>query len=462
MDIKSQKFWIEILDPVESLMSPALSEIVAPELSYKAVFYKPGPFHKTRKEYTKSTITKTKDGHLFYTGFIPRIVKICEKEDIQIYGDLSSAMGGEYVVDFSLPAGMEYRPFQKELIKTALFKGRGVLKAPTGTGKTFLGLSLIYTLQKQASGVLWLCHTKDLMSQTAKEAEKFFPRQVGCIGDSSCITEKFLTVATRQSFIKLVDDLGTAYDVVIVDETHHVSSFLGAYPEILAKVMAPIRIGLTATTRTEQESLLAMEAFIGPVIGEFTIDEGREQGYMAHPKIRLIKLTKNQTVNELRKYDEVYEAGVVRNLERNRIIMQCVKEYSEAGKSNLIVVNKITHGRLLQSLMQHNGIESVFVEGSTDTESRDLAKKYLNERNLKCVICTTVWKEGINIPELDVVINAAGGRSELVTLQSIGRGLRRTATKEELIIVDFFDPSHRFLIEHLGYRLTLYMDMKWL
>ena len=81
---------------------------------------------------------------------------------------------------------------------------------------------------------------------------------------------------------------------------------------------------------------------------------------------------------------------------------------------------------------------------------------------MKCVICTAVWKEGVNIPELNVVINAAGGKSELVTLQTIGRGLRKTENKSELIIYDFFDNSHHYLVDHFGHRFCLYSDMGWI
>ena len=68
----------------------------------------------------------------------------------------------------------------------------------------------------------------------------------------------------------------------------------------------------------------------------------------------------------------------------------------------------------------------------------------------------------LNIPELNVVINDAGGKSEIATLQAIGRGLRRTVNKSELIIYDFFDNSHHYLVSHFGERFSLYCDMNWI
>ncbi len=52
---------------------------------------------------------------------------------------------------------------------------------------------------------------------------------------------------------------------------------------------------------------------------------------------------------------------------------------------------------------------------------RDTIQMDLNSKKLMGVVCTTAWKEGINIPSLDVIINAAGGKSEIATLQNLGR-----------------------------------------
>jgi superfamily II DNA or RNA helicase len=57
---------------------------------------------------------------------------------------------------------------------------------------------------------------------------------------------------------------------------------------------------------------------------------------------------------------------------------------------------------------------------------RVIIKNKLINKEVRCVIATTVWREGIDIPSLDCVINAAGGKSEIMTLQGVGRGLRKT------------------------------------
>ena len=88
--------------------------------------------------------------------------------------------------------------------------------------------------------------------------------------------------------------------------------------------------------------------------------------------------------------------------------------------------------------------------------------KNLKSGELDTVIATTILNEGVNIPSLGAVINAAGGKSEIIILQKIGRGLRVTDKKKEIHLVDFFDNSHRFLIEHFGERLSLYFNKEWI
>lgn len=67
----------------------------------------------------------------------------------------------------------------------------------------------------------------------------------------------------------------------------------------------------------------------------------------------------------------------------------------------------------------------------------------------------------INIPGLDAVINAAGGKSEVAVLQMIGRGLRRTKNKDTVLIYDFFDNSMSWFVEHFGNRFSMYCESGW-
>jgi superfamily II DNA or RNA helicase len=70
-------------------------------------------------------------------------------------------------------------------------------------------------------------------------------------------------------------------------------------------------------------------------------------------------------------------------------------------------------------------MEVKFIQGSTDGEVREKARKAMIKGKLKVIISTAVFREGIDIPNLDVVINACGHKSEIMTLQGVGRFSRK-------------------------------------
>ena len=93
---------------------------------------------------------------------------------------------------------------------------------------------------------------------------------------------------------------------------------------------------------------------------------------------------------------------------------------------------------------------------------RESLKRKLKEKKLVPVISTVVWKEGVNIPTIDVIVNASGGKDDLPIIQLIGRGLRLTLIKKIMTLLDFFDNSNFHLVKHFGNRISLYCEREWL
>ena len=461
---------IKIIDAIECEVPSALAKIIRPILSYTAVFYQQGPFgRKVRKEYEKSTLRKYGDDYYrFLAGHLDRVVSHCR--EIGLYVTVTGEVEKLEYKRIPIKEMFSHLPLrdiqvdlQEGLVTKALDRQRGVLKAPTGVGKTVLGLNVVAAFVAKGANAVWLCHTKDLMYQARDAAVKAGFTSVGCIGDGVKDTDKRVIFATRQSFIDVVRDIGHNFDVVVVDEVHHVSKSEGEYPTILNNLMAPVRLGLTATLPSEdKEAMLAIEGNIGPLIGEVTIAEGENKGIMAKIKIKFIKIPKSHQISALRHYQDVYNAAIVQRYARNRQIAEIAKDHTLQGDSVLILVNRIEHGENLLRACGDVGLKAQFVQGATESDMRSKMKTALNGKHIHCLIATTIFKEGVDIPELNVIINAAGGKSEIATLQAIGRGLRLTKEKKELLLYDLLDLSHNYLIDHLAHRLDLYSSNDWI
>jgi superfamily II DNA or RNA helicase len=444
--------------------SPVYSKVVSgdfkfllPILSYKTSVWIQGPFRRREKVVDKFVIDK--QGR-FLTGHIPSIINFCEENNQPL-----EIKWGFETLSYNLPSlpGITLHNYQNEAIIKSLKKGRGILHSPTASGKTVIGGALISCFPTE--NILFIIHTKDLLSQTLEEFEKWFPNQVGIIGTGKLEPNR-ITVGMIQSLNRLgPTEFDKIPNIIIVDETHHVGKFGGSYAKVLERFTnAPNRFGLTATLGYLPEAKLASEGHIGPVIAEVEMKTLIEEGFLAKPKLKLIKIPRNPKYREINKYSDLYKAAIVENKVRNKIILECTKEFLKKGLSSLILTVRIEHGHLLEEMANEYfpELKLKYVHGGSEDEDREAVRRGLISGEIKVAVATTIFNEGVNIPSLGAVINASGGKSEIAILQKIGRGLRVTDKKKEIYLVDFFDPSHRFLIEHFGERLTLYFDCGWL
>lgn len=448
-------------------------KILRPVLEYDSVWYKQGRYHQERQVRRKSFVKYKK----FPAGFLPRIETFLKRQKIDYEVKnrewLIGPTPGKPHID-----GITFRPDQEILINNVLEQGRGVVLSPTGSGKTIIAMGVMSCFPN--SNILFLCHTLDIITQTVTElTEKGFT-DVCMMGGGQKDMHGRIIVSTIQTFVKLnPDDYIDRFDVVIYDEVHHVSSEKGQPIEVLSQILTPIRVGFTATLPESIYAKLCIEGFLGPVIGEFKIKEGVELGILATPTITLLPVPKNSKINRIKKYDDtytidketkkkkrtatgIYTEGIVNNKARNRIACSEISKRVKEGKSCLIMVKEIQHGNNLEVMLKEIfNTDVVFIHGITEKETRQQVKEALEAKNVKAVICTKIWNEGINIKSINVIMNAGAGKSYVVTLQIPGRGLRTTDTKTTVEIIDFLDP-YPYLNAHCVERLIVYAKSGWL
>ncbi len=430
-------------------------ELITPCLSYEQIYYKQGPFHKVPVARQAKVIWKD----LILTGHIPRIKSFCGKRGINlsVEGQLSFTTTIEPVLkDITL------KEHQRSLVKIAREVQRGVLISPTGSGKTVTALAL---MSSWPGNKLFLTQSRDLVTQTAKAIQERMGLRKGEIG---LVVEgktdfKPITIATIQTLYRLDPKLYAKYfQLVITDECHHLSKITGTYGKVLSKIETPCRIGLTATWPTKEEACMALEGHIGPRIMEISSEQATDAGLLVPVKVKVVKVPFSQTIKAFKRYPDVYQAGITQNNNRNRLALKVAQGLNQEGKSVLVLVTEIEHGKRLKNMADLIGYETIFIWGSTTTEDRENLRLKLHNKQLFCVIANKIWKEGVDIPSLDCIINAAGGKSEIATLQTVGRGTRAFKDKQELLVIDFFDPSHYYLVSHFGERVSLYCEKGWL
>lgn len=346
-------------------------------------------------------------------------------------------------------SGIEYRDYQKELVEMALEHRGCIVKSPTGSGKTIVLGGILKALEDR-TGLIFFTK-KQLLLQTYEwlKGQGF---DVGiAFGDGVDI--KPITLCTSQSIHKVTHTHLNTSEFIIFDEVHEFSKGKLATKIIKSFPKATYRIGMTATVPKERLALMNLRSFLGPVLSEVDVLGLVEEGFLTPPEVHFQKMPEYKDHSLLNtSYQEVYDSYITNNTTRNEKIENICKGIS-VGKV-LILVKNLKHLETLKTLIP----ESLSLEGKDDLTTRKSTIQKFVSRKKSILIGTTIMQTGIDIPEITHLINARGLKSEIATLQALGRALRIHDTKDKVYIYDFMDEVP-YLNTHSKKRLAAYKSL---
>lgn len=436
-------------------------EILKDFLSFKTVYFTQGKYGKKRREGRKLLFNRQ---GVFYTGLLNRIIDYCDTKKIKleiIESEENKEIENNVNVNVNAKlSGVTLRADQKRLMKSILEKKRGVVVSPTGSGKSILALALMKKFEGQ--NVLFLCPNLTILRQTVSELEKFKFKSVCVLSGKEKVLNGKIVVSNVQTFSRLnLDYLMDKFALTIIDEAHLCFGQGSSYEKIMSKILSPYRIGFTATLPTDDEKILTLEGLLGGVIDTVTFNEGQEMKFLAEPKLELLPIPFNKNLIGLTRYMDIYQQGIVSYRVRNKAIISKADDLISDGNTVMIFITKIEHGEALYTLAQDFDLKVQFVRGEVESEERELIRHQLQNKEIDLVISTVVFTTGVNIPSLNAIILAGGGKSDIAVIQSIGRVLRKCEGKDYGLIIDTLDIG-RYLSEHCVSRLSLYSKMGWL
>lgn len=341
---------------------------------------------------------------------------------------------------------------QPQALAAALAGVRGIIQAPTGAGKTEVFSAICKSL---ACPCLILVNTKDLLHQTAERLTKRTGEFIGLAGDGQWNPQR-ITVATFQTLHRAlrtgpVKELLASIGCLISDEAHILPA--GTFMEVFNAVPnAYYRLGFSATplARGDQRNVLLVAA-TGEVLYRVSAQSLIAAGVLSEPTIRMVPVHQVVAGDD---WQEVYRNGVSTSAKRNAIVASAVVK---AAKPALVFVKEIDHGRQLLAAIRAKGLTADFVSGVDSTASRKGATKRLQRGDIDVLVCSVIFNQGIDIPEVRSVVNAAGGKSDIQTQQKLGRGMRVTDDKHEMELWDFDDQGNPWLEGHSDARRSAYL-----
>jgi len=388
-------------------------------------------------------------GSKFPTGLLQSVI-----DNLREYGIHNLTINSYPIPGYDVDAiqenmlnGVTLRPYQVEAIKTLLAYGRGIAKMATNSGKT----EVIAAMAKVVPGsVLVLVTKKDLLYQTSERIEMRLGEKVGIIGDDVWKSSNRIVVGMIQTLSKHLDWVHlNAKDtqLAMYDETHHLPS--ATSEKVMLGIPAPYRFGFSGTPlKNDNLADLTLIGATGPVLVDIPNSELIEQGISAEPFIEMYNV--DGGVLYMADWQEAYGDCIVGNYTRNTLITKLVVE--SAAPSALILVERLEHGQLLH----HDIPDSIFVHGSSQMEERQSALDQLRAGTGVVVIATPIFDEGVDVPAVNLLVLAGGGKAPIKLLQRIGRGMRRKENDNTLRVIDFVDDTNKYLLKHSLERAKIY------
>lgn len=357
------------------------------------------------------------------------------------------------------------RPYQLVAVDRCDKRVRGILHHATGAGKSEVAVALTRALP---APWLFLAPNLTLVNNTA---DRFLKRnrehgvdlgEPGRIGEGDWTEGDRLTCATYQSIYQAIGTekwrrLMARVKGLICDESHSVPAV--TFRRATELCDAYWRIGLSATplARGDMKSAWAV-AMLGPVIHRVTAAELVASGDISDARVRMV--TVQHPMPDGFRYDEVYQELIVDSAVRNAVIVQLAQK---AEKPAFLFVRKIEHGRVLMGQLTRAGVRAEFVWGARSTRQIDAYVSALKRGAIDVIVTSAVLKQGVDVPSLRTVINAAGGKSIIDALQKLGRGSRLEkdadgqVVKDTFDLIDVMDVGNEWIEKHAKDRRRAYM-----
>lgn len=253
--------------------------------------------------------------------------------------------------------------------------------------------------------------------------------------DKEC-TFLFSTIQTLSLDRILKDFAPDAFDFIIIDEAHR--SGANSYDKIMAHFQPEFWLGMTATPeRTDDKDVFKI--FNHQIAYEIRLKDALDYNLLCpfhYHGISDLKIN-----NEEQK--DFSNFAYLTSDERVKHVLQKAEEFKFSGErvKGLIFCSSVDEAKVLSEKLNQHNLRTTYLTGDSKPEARLAAVDRLagadGPQALDYILTVDIFNEGVDIPEINQVIFLRPTQSPIIFTQQLGRGLRKAAGKEYVVILDF-------------------------
>ncbi|MFL5356181.1 DEAD/DEAH box helicase family protein [Archangium sp.] len=345
------------------------------------------------------------------------------------------------------PHRRELRPYQADVVerfhRSLVDTGRGQVVLATGLGKTVIMAQTVVDLLTDGAlpngRVLVLAHTRNLVDQLEHafwfQLPKWVPTHRLMEGELPSFWDG-ITFATVQSALAKVDELPD-FDLILVDEAHHIGAAM--FRRVIEQLRSPKLGGATATPwRGDGYDI---DELLGPALVKLGIADGLREGFLADVDYRLLadnldwKVVQGMSRHRYSIRDLNRHLIIpLRDEEAARTIRQVFHE--ERRRSVIVFSPTIVHATAFAGMLRHFGFRAEAISSEMDARERDLVMTRFRAGQLDAVTTVDLFNEGVDVPDVDMLVFMRVTHSRRIFVQQLGRGLRLSPGKKKVVVLD--------------------------
>jgi superfamily II DNA or RNA helicase len=242
--------------------------------------------------------------------------------------------------------------------------------------------------------------------------------------------------------------------------------------------------GLSGTVKIDEEfsDFFRVQENVGPLVMVLPAKHLIDHGYSPNIKIQVLDLKYDQNDPYLQKYWALKRDGLnmyksakdygrdmlsiergflFESKERLDLISNLVKRL---GKNTLILFSDVKngYGKKIQSALLEWNQHTFYIDGGVESTDRDQYKAVMESQEGVVIVASFgTFSTGIDLKNVHHIVFAESTKAEITIRQSIGRGMRKLAEKNKVVVWDLVDQLDGYMVKHGARREEIYRDQRF-
>lgn len=335
---------------------------------------------------------------------------------------------------------MQLRPYQVEAKEAVLQQWdngyrKTLLVLPTGCGKTVVFSEIAKSQVQKGHRVLILAHRGELLTQAADKLKAVTGMDSALEKAESTSLGSFfpVTVGSVQSLAqekRLARFPADYYQDIIVDEAHHCLS--DSYRRVLSHFPDANILGVTATP--DRGDMKNLGEFFDSRAYEYSMTDAIRQGYLCPIKAQMIPLQLD--ISQVGMSSGDFSAGDI-DYALEPFLDQIAQEMPNycVGRKTVVFLPLVKTSQKFCELLNSYGLKAAEVNG--DSSDRDEVLRDYEDGKYDVLCNSMLLTEGWDCPAVDCVIILRPTKVRGLYQQMVGRGMRLSPGKKDLLLLDF-------------------------